>query len=90
MFGLCLPAAVHVFLSIIATVYNIYSGWSLGAHIVGWLLVIFLVFVQQKLCISGYKYLAWMLFFYPAVSLYASWYYKELDGLYYLPARVTQ
>ena len=67
--GLCLPAALNLLLAVIMTVFYAATDTipSSALLITAWILTLFSVYVQYKLCKYGEIFLSWMVLVVPNV-----------------------
>lgn len=67
--GLCLPAVLNLFLAVIMTVFYAATDTipSSALLITAWILTLFSVYVQYKLCKYGEFFLSWMVLVVPNV-----------------------
>ena len=67
--GLCLPAALNLFLAVIMTVFYAATDTIPSPILLttAWILTLFSVYVQYKLCKYGEIFLSWMVLVVPNV-----------------------
>lgn len=67
--SLCLPAALNLLLAVIMTIFYAATDTipSSALLITAWILTIFFVYVQYKLCKYGENFLSWMVLVVPNV-----------------------